>query len=94
VLPGRIHRVIYEKLVADLEGETRRLLDACGLPFEEACLRFHENKRAVRTPSSEQVRQPIFTAGIDSWKPYDAWLEPLKTALGPTLDLYPNAPPL
>lgn len=94
VLPGRVHRVIYEKLVADLEGETRRLLDACGLPFEEGCLRFHENKRAVRTPSSEQVRQPIFTAGIDSWKPYDAWLEPLKTALGPTLDLYPIAPPL
>lgn len=94
VLPGRVHRVIYEELVADLEGETRRLLDACGLPFEEACLRFHENKRAVRTPSSEQVRQPIFTAGIDSWKPYEAWLEPLKTALGPTLELYPNAPPL
>lgn len=94
VLPGRVHRVIYEKLVADLEGETRRLLDACELPFEDACLRFHENKRAVRTPSSEQVRQPIFTAGIDSWKPYDAWLGPLKTALGPTLDLYPTAPPL
>ena len=60
VLPGRIHRVIYEDMVDDTEGEVRRLLDYCGLPFEEACLRFYENKRAVRTASAEQVRRPIF----------------------------------
>lgn len=92
VLPGRVHRVIYEKLIADPEAETRALLDACGLPFEEACLRFYENKRAVRTPSSEQVRQPINAGGLESWRPYEPWLEPLKRALGPVLDAYPNAP--
>jgi tetratricopeptide (TPR) repeat protein len=92
VLPGRIHRVIYEELVANPEAETRRLLESCGLPFEEACLRFYENKRAVRTPSSEQVRQPIFSSGLESWRPYEAWLGPLKDALGPVLASYP-APP-
>lgn len=94
VLPGRVHRVIYERLVGDPEAETRRLLEACGLPFEAACLRFYENKRAVRTPSSEQVRQPINAAGVDSWRPFEPWLEPLKRALGPVLDAYPEAPPL
>ena len=65
VLPGRVHRVICEDLVDDLEGEVRRLLDYCGLPFEEACLRFHENDRPVRTVSSEPVRRPIFREGVD-----------------------------
>ncbi len=73
-LPGRVHRVIYEDLVARPEAETRRLLDACGLPFEDACLRFYENTRAVRTPSSEQVRQPIFSAGLDNWRPFSLGL--------------------
>jgi tetratricopeptide (TPR) repeat protein len=93
-LPGRVHRVIYEDLVADPERETRRLLDACGLPFEDQCLRFYENTRAVRTPSSEQVRRPISSAGVDNWRPFDPHLGPLKAALGPVLDAYPNAPPL
>jgi hypothetical protein len=93
-LPGRVHRVIYENLVADTETEVRRLLHACGLPFEEQCLRFYENKRTVLTPSSEQVRQPIYTAGLESWRPFEPWLEPLKRALGPVLDAYPEAPPL
>jgi tetratricopeptide (TPR) repeat protein len=92
VLPGRVHRVIYEAMVADPEAETRRLLDHCGLPFEDACLRFYENDRAVRTASSEQVRQPIFTDAADHWRNYDPWLGPLKAALGPVLDAYPNAP--
>ena len=92
VLPGRVHRVIYEAMVADPEGETRRLLDHCGLPFEDGCLRFYENDRAVRTASSEQVRQPIFTDAADHWRNYDSWLGPLKAALGPVLDAYPNAP--
>ena len=63
VLPGRVHRVIYERMVEDTEAEVRRLLDYCGLPFEDGCLRFFENERPVRTPSSEQVRQPIYRDG-------------------------------
>lgn len=90
--PGCVHRIIYENLIADTEGETRRLLDACGLEFEEQCLRFFENKRAVRTPSSEQVRLPIFSAGLDNWRPFEPWLAPLKQALGPVLEAYPAAP--
>ena len=94
VLPGRVHRVIYERMVDDTEGEVRRLLDYCGLPFEDACLRFYENDRAVRTASSEQVRQPIFRDAVDHWRHYEPWLDPLKAALGPVLDAYPAAPPL
>ena len=83
VLPGRVHRVFYESMVEDTEAEVRRLLDYCGLPFEEQCLRFYENERAVRTASSEQVRQPIFHDGMDHWRHYEPWLGPLKEALGP-----------
>ena len=82
VLPGRIHRVQYEAMVADTATEVRRLLDYCGLPFDEACLRFFENDRPVRTASSEQVRQPIYTGGVDQWRHYESWLGPLRTALG------------
>jgi tetratricopeptide (TPR) repeat protein len=82
VLPGRIHRVSYEELVRDLEGEVRRLLDYCGLPFEEQCLRFHETHRSIATVSSEQVRQPIYTASIEQWRNFAPWLGPLKEALG------------
>ncbi|HEX4198005.1 MAG TPA: sulfotransferase [Caulobacteraceae bacterium] len=92
VLPGRVHRVIYEALVADAETETRRLLDHLRLPFDPACLRFFENPRAVATPSSEQVRRPIFTDALDHWRGFEPWLEPLKAALGPVLDAYPAAP--
>jgi hypothetical protein len=81
-------------MVEDTEHEVRRLLDYCGLPFEDACLRFYENDRAVRTASSEQVRQPIFRDAVDQWRNYEAWLEPLRAALGPVLDAYPAAPPL
>lgn len=88
VLPGRVHRVIYEDLVEDTEREVRRVLDYCGLPFEEGCLRFFENARPVRTASSEQVRQPIYRAGVDHWEHYDSWIGPLKAALGPALDGY------
>ncbi|HET7809991.1 MAG TPA: sulfotransferase [Steroidobacteraceae bacterium] len=92
VLPGRVHRVFYEKMVDDTEVEVRRLLDYCGLPFEDGVLRFHENRRAVRTASSEQVRQPIFRDGLEQWRHYEPWLDPLKKALGPVLDRYPDAP--
>ena len=92
VLPGYVTPVIYEELVEDTEGEVRRLLDSLGLPFDAACLRFFENRRPVATPSSEQVRQPINTDGIDSWRRYEPWLGPLKAALGPVLDDYPSPP--
>ena len=82
VFAGRIHRVQYEDLVQDTQTEVRALLDYCGLPFEEGCLRFHENRRAVRTASSEQVRQPIFRDGLDQWRNFEPWLDPLKVALG------------
>jgi hypothetical protein len=88
VLPGRVHRVIYEDLVDDTEHEVRRLLDYCELPFEDACLRFFDNERPVRTASSEQVRQPIYRDGVEQWRHFEAWLDPLKTALGPALDGY------
>jgi tetratricopeptide (TPR) repeat protein len=86
VLPGRIHRVIYEDMVEDTETQVRRLLDYCGLPFEDACLRFYENGRAVRTVSSEQVRRPIFREGLEQWRRFEPWLGPLKAALGPALE--------
>ncbi|ESQ90794.1 sulfotransferase [Asticcacaulis sp. AC460] len=92
-LPGRVHRVIYERMVEDTETEVRALLAACGLDFEDACLRFHENDRAVRTPSSEQVRQPIFKEGTEAWRAFEPWLEPLKAALGPVLHHYPDTAP-
>ncbi len=85
-LPGRVHRVHYERMVTDPEREVRRLLAYCGLPFEEACLRFHETERAVRTASSEQVRRPISTEGLDQWRHFEPWLGPLKAALGPLAD--------
>lgn len=94
VLPGRVHRVLYERMVDDTEGEVRRLLDACGLPFEEQCLRFYENERAVRTASSEQVRRPIYRDGVDHWQHFEPWLQPLKDALGPVLDHCPSVPDL
>jgi tetratricopeptide (TPR) repeat protein len=92
VLPGRVHRVHYEALVADTETEVRRLLAHCGLGFEPACLRFFENDRPVRTASSEQVRQPIYRDGVDHWTRFEPWLGPLRQALGPVLDAWPEVP--
>jgi Tfp pilus assembly protein PilF len=92
-LPGHVHRVFYERIVEDTESEVRRLLDYCGLPFDPACLRFFENERPVRTASSEQVRQPIYREGLDHWRHYKKWLAPLRTALGPVLEAYPQVPP-
>jgi len=92
VLPGRVHRVFYESLIEDTEAEVRRLLDFCGLPFEESCLRFYENDRPVRTASSEQVRQPIFRDGMEHWRHFEPWLGPLKHALGAVLECYPAVP--
>lgn len=92
VLPGRVHRVIHERLLDDPEGEVRALLAALDLPFEEACLHFHRNRRAVRTASSEQVRRPINRDGEGRWRAVAPQLQPLIEALGPVLDHYPDAP--
>ncbi len=80
--------MIYEDLVADPEAEIRHLLAYCGLPFEEACLRFHETRRPVMTPSSEQVRRPITKEGLEYWRRYEPWLAPLKVALGQALEAW------
>jgi len=88
VLPGRVLRVQHEDLVDDLEGNVRRILDYCGLPFEPACVEFHKTERSVRTASSEQVRQPIFRDSLDQWRRYERWLEPLREALGDALARY------
>jgi predicted Zn-dependent protease len=82
VLPGKVLRVTHEDVLDDLEGQTRRMLDFLGLPFEAACLDFHKTDRAVRTASSEQVRQPINRKGQGAWKPFEPWLDDLKVALG------------
>jgi hypothetical protein len=86
--PGAVHRVIYEDMVEDTEGEVRRLLDYCGLAFEPACLKFYDNARAVRTASSEQVRRPIFREGLDQWRNYEPWLAPLTASLGSALETW------
>lgn len=92
VQPGTIHRVCYESMVDDTEAEVRRLLDYCEVEFEESCLSFYNTERAVRTPSSEQVRQPIFRDGTEAWKPFAEHLDPLRAALGDVLDCYPDVP--
>jgi len=90
VQPAAVHRVIHGGLVADPESEIRRMLDYIGLPFDPACLNFHQNPRSVATPSAEQVRRPINSDGCDAWRPYERWLEPLKQALGPAVDHWAN----
>jgi tetratricopeptide (TPR) repeat protein len=87
-LPGRVLRVFHEEVVDDLESSVRRILDYCELPFEPSCLQFHRTERSIRTASSEQVRQPIFRDGLDQWRNYEAWLGPLKGALGDALTRY------
>ena len=86
VQPGAMHHVINERLIDDPEGEVRRMLDHVGVPFDPACLEFHANKRAVHTPSAEQVRRPINRDGMDAWRNYEPWLGELRDALGPALE--------
>jgi Sulfotransferase family len=92
VLPGRVLRVYHEDVVDDLESSVRRILDFCELPFEPSCLEFHRTERSIRTASSEQVRQPIFREGLDQWRHYEAWLGPLREALGDALARYRARP--
>jgi len=91
VLPDKVLRVQYEEMVADTENQVRRMLDHCGLEFEEGCLQFYKTERAVRTASSEQVRQPIYSAAMEHWRNFEPHLDELKAALGPVLDRYPIA---
>jgi tetratricopeptide (TPR) repeat protein len=88
--PGQaaVLRVIHEDVIEDLEGSVRRLLAHCDLAFEPACLAFHQTRRAVRTPSSEQVRQPIYRDGLDQWRQFEPWLAPLRAALGPAVEAW------
>jgi len=88
VIPGRVIRIHHEDVVDDLEGNVRRMLDFCGLEFEPRCIEFHKTERSVRTASSEQVRLPLFREGLDQWKHFEPWLEPLKEALGDALNRY------
>ena len=88
VLPARVLRVQHEDVVDDLEGSVRRLLEFCALPFEPQCISFHENRRSVRTASSEQVRQAIYRDGLEQWKNFEPWLGPLRAALGDALTRY------
>ena len=92
VMPGRVHRVIYERMVEETESEIRSLLDYCGLEFEPQVLEFYKTERAVRTPSSEQVRKPIYKDSTEEWRPYEPFLGPLKEALGPVLHSYLDLP--
>ena len=91
VLPGRVHRVFYEQMIGDTEAEVHRLLDYCGLPFENSCLRFYDTARGPYR-DSEQVRRPIFREGLEHWRHYEPWLGPLKSVLGTVLAAYPNVP--
>ena len=83
VLPGFVLRVEHEDVVEDLEGQVRRMLAFCRLPFEQSCVDYHRTERSIRTPSSEQVRQPIYRSGLEQWRHYERWLGPMKEALGP-----------
>ena len=88
VLPGRVLRVSYEDLVEDLGANVRRILAYCGLEYDPACLEFHRSRRAINTPSSEQVRQPLFREGLSHWRHYDPWLDPLRETLGDAIGRY------
>jgi hypothetical protein len=87
-----VYRVIHEELLADTETQVRGLLAHCGLEFEESCLRFYENERAVRTASANQVRCPISRSGLDQWRHFEPWLAPLRDALGEVVEAYPGSP--
>jgi tetratricopeptide (TPR) repeat protein len=89
VLPGKVLEVHYEDVVADLEGQVRRILDYCGLPWSDSCLRFYESDRAVKTASSEQVRRPIYSTSVDLWRRYEDHLGPLIDVLEPLLGKLP-----
>ena len=91
VLPGKVLDVHYEEVVADLEGQVRRILEYCELDWEESCLRFHETSRSVKTASSEQVRQPIYSSAVNTWRHYEQHLGALIEVLEPLLAELPES---
>lgn len=90
VLPGKVLRVHYEHLVADLDSQVRRILDFLGLPFEQGCLNYYQTDRSIRTPSAEQVRQPIYKSGLEHWRHYEPWLDVLTEELAVEISNYPD----
>ena len=90
VLPGKVLDVHYEDVVADLEGQVRRILEYCKLDWEASCLRFHETNRSVKTASSEQVRQPIYSSSVNDWRNYESHLDSLIDVLEPLLAALPD----
>ena len=93
VLPGRVVDVVYEEMVAEPAAQIRRLLEACGLPWNDACMRFYETQRPVRTASLAQVRQPIYQTSVQRWRRYEKHLGPLLEALGPYAPKDPGESP-
>ncbi len=85
VVPKQVLRVQYENVIANIESQVTAILDYCGLPFESACLEFHKTERAVRTASSEQVRQPLYKSGVDQWQNFEPYLQPLISKLAPSM---------
>ena len=85
VLPGSVLRVQHEDVIEDLAAQVKRILAFCGLPFEQQCIDFHLTQRVIKTPSSEQVRQPIYRSGMQQWKHYESFLQPLKSVLASQL---------
>ena len=85
-LPGKILRVHHEDVVGDIDGAVRRILGFCGLEFEARCVEFHKTERSIRTASSEQVRQPLYRDGLEQWRNFEPYLEPLERALGDAIE--------
>ena len=81
-LPGFVLRVQHEDVVNNLEEQVHRILDFCDLPFEQACVDYHQTERSIRTPSSEQVRQPIYKTGLEQWRNFEPWLGPPERSTG------------
>ena len=92
VLPGKVLRVKYEDVIANTEQEVRKILDYCGLPFEEQCLAFHNTERAIRTASSEQVRQPIYASAVEQWRNFEAHLGAMRAEMEPLIEHYEANP--
>ncbi len=87
-LPGRVLTIQYEEVVSDFENQVHRILEYCGLPWEDNCLNYYDTDRPIRTASSEQVRQPIYTGSLHRWRKYVQHLDELTEVLGPIMDRY------
>jgi hypothetical protein len=86
--PGMLLSVVYEEVVADLDTMARKVIDHIGLPWDDACLRFYETDRPVKTASLSQVRQPIYNSSVGRWRKYEKYLKPLLAEIGPIVEAY------